>query len=382
MEFLQRRRDEGLEMIGKLMRTGASLLEDLRFMLSGGLAVDLGTVNTRVYMPGFGQVLDEPSVIALSAPDGHIVAAGRGAKTILSRGPEAIRVIQPLKGGVIAEPDAAGQMLSYFIRQALKQHRILNPRLLICVPGDLTRGERQAVKIAAYRAGARQVSLVEESLAAAAGAGLNIDADRAGMVIDIGGGTIDIAVVGLGGLFCVSTMRLGGMDMDQAIIHHLRRERGYEVGEETAEKIKIELGSVAEDANERVMQFAGRSLARRLPARFTVTSEEIRAAIEPVMQKIVSHLRAVLEQLPPEVSADLLDSGIVLTGGGAQLPGLAKRLRQDTGLSARLAFNPGSAAVLGASRLLKPKIFVQEQRPQGATIRHNAPTHARRSLSD
>lgn len=335
----------------------------LRLSLTGELAVDLGTSNTRVYAAGGRVMLNEPSVIAFSTSSGRVVAVGREAKLMIGREPRSIRVVRPLRDGVIADFDAAEKLLSHFIRQALTKWATLSPRILVCIPGEITQVERRAVEDAAYRAGTRQVSFVEEPFAAAAGVGLDVEAACASMIVDVGGGTVDIAVLSLGGLIHTSTLRMGGMEMDRAIARYLHEERSLEVGEQTAEAIKCALGSASLQADERVMEVRGRSLTTRLPAKIRVRSAEVQAAIEPVVQEIMHTVRAALEELPPEVSADLLDSGIVLTGGGAQLQGLAERLSRESGLEVRVAANPECAVVLGAGRLLRPEVSTTELRP-------------------
>jgi rod shape-determining protein MreB len=264
---------------------------------------------------------------------------------------------------VIADFEAAEKMLTHFIHRALTKWAILHPRLLLCIPGEITQVERRAFEDAALRAGTRQVSFVEEPFAAAAGVGLDVEAAHASMIVDVGGGTVDIAVLSLGGLIYASTLRLGGIEMDRALARYLHDERSLEVGEQTAEAIKLTLGSADLQADEREMEVGGRSLTTRLPVKIRLKSTAVQTAIEPVVQEIIHAVLAALEELPPEVSADLLDSGIVLTGGGAQLQGLAERISRESGLEVRLAANPECAVVLGAGRLLRPEIAARELRP-------------------
>ena len=372
-------------LIAKLQRTVSSTLQSLRLPLTSELVIDLGTANTRIYAPGRGVVLDEPSVIALSASTDQVVAAGRVAKQMIGREPASIRVVRPLRDGVIADFVAAEKMLSTFMRRALTQLTILSPRVLVSTPGEITQVEQRAVEEAAYRAGARQVEFIEEPFAAAAGVGIDTEAAHASAVVDIGAGTVDIAVLSLGGLIHASTLRTGGMAMDYALARYLREEHSLEVGEETAERIKRMLGLVEPYQSNRAIEAGGQSLLTRLPARIKVTSAEVQTAVEPVVAEIMRAVIASLEKLPPEVSADLLDSGLVLTGGGAQLPGLSERLCQETGLEVRLSTNPTLAVVLGAARLLWPETAAPELKlvpesstsstttePDGAKIRPGA----------
>jgi rod shape-determining protein MreB len=352
-----------MSFVEKVRRAATPAIQRLRLSLTGELAVDLGTSNTRVYAVGNGAVLNEPSVIAFSTRSGRVVAVGREAKLMIGREPRLIRVAQPLRNGVIADFEAVEKMLSHFIHHALTKWAILHPRLLLCIPGEITQVERRAFEDAALRAGTRQVSFVEEPFAAAAGVGLAVEAAHASMIVDIGGGTVDIAVLSLGGLIHASTLRMGGIEMDRAIARYLHEERGLEVGEQTAEAIKLKLGSADLQADERVMEVRGRSLTTRLPTKIRLRSAEVQTAIEPVVQEVMRTVRAALEELPPEVSADLLDSGIVLTGGGAQLQGLAERIGRESSLEVKVAANPQCAVVFGAGRLLQPEISVTELRP-------------------
>jgi rod shape-determining protein MreB len=354
---------ESTSFIEKVRRAATPAIQRLRLSLTGELAVDLGTSHTRVYAVGNGAVFNEPSVIAFSARSGRVVAVGREAKLMIGREPRLIQVAQPLRNGVIADFEAAEKMLTHFIHHALTKWAILHPRLLLCIPGDITQVERRAFEDAALRAGTRQVSFVEEPFAAAAGVGLDVEAAHASMIVDVGGGTVDIAVLSLGGLIHASTLRMGGIEMDCAIARYLHDERSLEVGEQTAEAIKLKLGSADLQADEREMEVGGRSLTTRLPAKIRVKSAEVQAAIEPVVQEIMHTVRAALEELPPEVSADLLDSGIVLTGGGAHLQGLAERIGRESGLKVRVAVNPECAVVLGAGHLLRPGVSAAELRP-------------------
>jgi rod shape-determining protein MreB and related proteins len=320
---------------------------------SNDLVVDLGTSNTIIFVPDEGVVLNEPSLIALNNNNNEIVAVGREAKLALGRQASTIRIVRPLKEGVIADFDATELMLSYFIKCALARRKLSNPRVLICAPGEVSQVERRALEDAAGRAGARYVEVVEEPLAAAIGAGFDIQSGRVFMLVDVGGGTTDVAVLGYGGPVHLSTLRVGGDKMDDAIIQHIRHIHCVEIGELTAEAIKIELGSVG-DTDNHAIEVRGRNLKTGLPAAINITKEDVWAAIEPVVEVIIQGVCHSLEELSPEVSAGIMESGLVLTGGASQLEGLAKRISEETGIMARqVSSDAQSVAVLGAGKLFR-----------------------------
>jgi rod shape-determining protein MreB and related proteins len=320
---------------------------------SNDLVVDLGTSNTIIFVPDEGVVLNEPSLIALNNDTNKIVAVGREAKLALGRQASTIRIVRPLKEGVIADFDATELMLSYFIKCALARRKLSNPRVLICAPGEVSQVERRALEDAAGRAGARHVEIVEEPLAAAIGAGFDIQSGHVFMLVDVGGGTTDIAVLGYGGPVHLSTLRVGGDKLDEAIIHHIRHTHCVEIGELTAEAIKIELGSVP-DTDNHAIEVRGRNLKTGLPAAINITREDIWAAIEPVVEVIIQGVCNSLEELSPEVSAGIMESGIVLTGGASQLVGLPERISEETGIKARqVSSDAQSVAVLGAGKLFR-----------------------------
>jgi rod shape-determining protein MreB len=325
--------------------------EHLHKAFSNDLAVDLGTSNTVIYIPGDGVVLNEPSVIALNKDTNKVVAVGREAKLALGRQASTISVVRPIKDGVIADFDAAELMLSYFIKCAFAKRKLSNPRVLICAPGEVSQVERRALEDAAGRAGARYVDVVEEPLAAAIGAGFDIQSGRIFMLVDIGGGTADIAVLGYGGPVQISTIRAGGTRMDEAIIQHVRHSHCLEIGELTAEAIKIALGAADPEDEQRRVEVRGRNLKTGLPSVITITQGEIKAAIDPVIEEIVQGIRNSIEELNPEVSAGLLESGIVLTGGASQLAGLPERIGRDLGVQVRQAPDVENVAVVGAGKL-------------------------------
>src|SRR5262249_43049024 len=337
----------------KLERFWTSLFQGLSLSANERLAIDLGSANTRIYLPGEGVVINEPSVIALDTAHDKVAAVGREAKTLVRRLPRNIRVTRPVKDGVVADCEAAGQMLSQFISRVHPQRSLTSLSLLICIPADITSLEQMAYEDAARRAGARKVTLIEAPYAAALGSDFNLRADCAGMIVDLGAATTDVAVVSGGSLLHASTRRVGGNEIDRAILRYLQLERALEVSEETAEEIKIKLGGVNTRRDEQRMTIRGRNLGTGLPQETAITSEEIHPLIQPALRVIKQHVRTALEEIPTEASVDLLDSGIILSGGLAQLPGLAEHLNQELGLHVRVASDPTLAATLGAGSLLE-----------------------------
>ncbi|HJQ68294.1 MAG TPA: rod shape-determining protein [Blastocatellia bacterium] len=328
--------------------------ERLQKLFSNDLVVDLGTSNTVIYVPDHGVVLNEPSVIAINNDTDQVVAVGREAKLALGRQANTIRIVRPLKDGVIADFDATEQMLSHFIKAALSRRKVSNPRILICAPGEISQVERRALEDAAGRAGARYVDVVEEPIAAAIGAGFDIQSGRIFMLVDIGGGTTDIAVLGYGGPVHLSTLRVGGDKMDEAIIQFVRHAHCTEIGNLTAEAIKLELSAAGSDQPDRDIEVRGRNLKTGLPAILKIPRSELMAAIEPVIDEIIQAICNSIEELSAEVSAGLLDSGIVLAGGASQFAGLAERIGRKTGIQARRASTDvQSVAVVGAGKLFR-----------------------------
>ncbi|HJQ22883.1 MAG TPA: rod shape-determining protein [Blastocatellia bacterium] len=338
----------------RLSRLMARAKESLRRTFSNDMAVDLGTSNTIIYVPDEGVVLNEPSVIAFNRDTRQVIAVGREAKVALGRQASSISVVRPLKDGVIADFDAAELMLSYFIKAALSRHRLTNPRVLICAPCEVSQIERRALEDAAGRAGAKYVDIVEEPIAAAIGAGFDIQSGRIFMLVDIGGGTTGIAVLGFGGPVHMATLRVGGAKMDEAIALHIRHAHCLEIGELTAETVKIEMGRADRVEDEGSYEVRGRDVRTGLPSVISITGGEVRAALEPVIEQIVKGIQAALEELPAEVSAGLLESGIVVTGGGSKLAGLVARIAGETGLDVRQVNSDAqSIAVLGAGKLFR-----------------------------
>ncbi|HWE52370.1 MAG TPA: rod shape-determining protein [Bryobacteraceae bacterium] len=321
-------------------------------LFSSDLAVDLGTANTLVYATGKGIVVNEPSMVALSIKTGDVVAVGTEAKRMLGRTPRDLVAVRPLRDGVIADFKAAERMLSYFIQKAHKRKVLVCPRIVIGVPSGTTEVEKRAVLDAAYQAKASEVYLVEQPFVAALGAGLPVSEPAANMVVDIGGGTSDIGVLSLSGTVYSQSIRVAGNEMDQAITDHLKREHGLLIGERTAETIKIELGSAEALDREATLEVKGRDVVSGLPKAVTVTDSEIRRALRDCVQVIVDAVRASLERIPPELSGDLTERGIVLTGGGAMLKNLDTRLHAETGLPMSMAADPLLSVVNGTGQML------------------------------
>lgn len=321
-------------------------------MFSNDLAIDLGTANTCVFARGQGIVLSEPSIVAFNTVSDKIEAVGIEAKAMVGRTPGTIAAIKPMRDGVIADFDAAEKMLGYFIRKAHGRRRFVRPRVVIGVPSEITQVERRAVKDSAFRARASEVYLVEEGMAAAIGAGLPITEASGNMIVDIGGGTTDIAVISLAGVVYSRSVRVAGNAMDEAIAEYVKRERDLLIGERTAEQVKLELGSAAPLPARKEMEVKGRHVLEGKPITITLDDSEVRGALEGPVRQIVQAVRNALEQTPPELSADLCDRGIVLSGGGALLRNLDQRIQQETGVPVQVAADPLSSVVLGAGKML------------------------------
>jgi rod shape-determining protein MreB len=321
-------------------------------LFSTDLAIDLGTANTCVFARGSGIVLNEPSIVAVNTVSDQIEAVGAEAKEMLGRTPRTITAIRPMRDGVIADFDAAEKMLDYFIKKAHRRKSFVRPRVVIGVPSEITQVERRAVKDSAYRAKASEVHLIEEAMAAAIGAGLPITEASGNMIVDIGGGTTDIAVISLAGVVYSKSVRIAGNAMDEAITQFVKREHDLLIGERTAERIKIELGSAAPMSSPREMEVKGRHVLEGKPTTITLNDGEVREALADPVKQIIQAVRDALERIPPELSADVYDRGIVMSGGGALLHNFDERLRQETGLPVQVADDPLSAVVLGAGKML------------------------------
>ena len=321
-------------------------------LFSSDLAIDLGTANTLVYAKGRGIVVSEPSIVAINKVTNQVEAVGRDAKEMLGRTPGNIVAIRPMKDGVIANFEVTEKMLQHFIRQAHNGQSWVSPRVVIGIPSGITQVERRAVEDSAHRAKASEVYLVEEAVASAIGAGLPITEPGGNMVVDVGGGTTDIAVISLSGIVYSSSLRVAGNEMDEAITHYIKRKYNLLIGERTAESIKIELGSAFPLDKHLSREVRGRNLIEGIPKTITVTDEEIREALADSVVAIVDAVRVALEKTPPELSADIYDRGMVLTGGGALIKNLDKRLTIETGLPVTIADEPLLSVVLGTGQML------------------------------
>ena len=327
------------------------------------LAVDLGTANTLVYVRGEGIVMDEPSVVAIDTATNAVHAVGEEAKRMIGRTPASISAIRPLRHGVIADFDVTEQMLRYFIRR-VQQRRWGRPRLVMCAPSGITDVEKKAVVEASLAAGARQVRLIEEPVAAAIGAGLDISEPVGNMVVDVGGGTTEVAVLSLGGMVVSESLRIGGYELDEAISGHIRREHRMAIGAQTAEDIKLEIGSAAPLENEMMTEVRGRDLATGLPKSVQLTSADIRGALHETVEQIINAIKDTLERTPPELAADISERGILLAGGGVLLHAFAERVREETGMPASLAESPLTCVAVGSGLSLEE--FEAMERVDGA----------------
>ncbi len=320
--------------------------------LGRDMAVDLGTANTLVYVRGRGIVLNEPSVVAINQKTGHILAVGAEAKRMVGRTPGHISAIRPLKDGVIADFDVTEKMIRYFIHK-VHRRRWAKPRVVICVPSGITGVEQRAVEEAGYQAGARKVHIIEEPMAAAIGAGLPVHEPTGNMVVDIGGGTTEVAVISLGGIVTSMSIRVGGDELDEAVIQYIKKEYSLMLGERTSEEIKLAIGSAFPLPDEPQAEIRGRDLVTGLPKTIIISAEEVRRAIEEPVSQIVDSVKNTLDRTPPELAADIMDRGIVLTGGGALLRGLDERLKHETGMPIHASESPLHAVALGAGRCLE-----------------------------
>ncbi len=321
-------------------------------VISRDMAVDLGTANTLVYLRGRGIVLNEPSVVAVNARDNRPLAVGAEAKRMIGRTPSHIVAIRPLKDGVIANFEICEKMLRYFIHK-VHQRRFAKPRMVICVPSGITGVEQRAVIEAAEYAGARHAYIIEEPMAAAIGAGLPVHEPTGNMVVDIGGGTTEVAVISLGGIVTSQSVRIGGDELDEAIIAYIKKEYSLALGERTAEEIKVKMGSAWPLEEEMSAEIRGRDLITGLPKTIVATTEEVRDAIEEPVSSIVDAVKVTLDKTPPELSADIMEQGIVLTGGGALLHGLPARLSAETGMPILVARNPLHSVAIGSGQCLE-----------------------------
>ena len=316
------------------------------------MAVDLGTANTLVYVRGRGIVLSEPSVVAVDSRTGEVHAVGVEAKRMLGRTPGSIQAIRPLKDGVIADFEVTEEMLRHFI-QRVHQNRFAHPRVVVCVPSGVTGVEKRAVEEACLSAGARQAYLIEEPMAAAIGAGLPVAEPTGSMVLDIGGGTSEVAVISLGGIVVSESIRVGGDEMDEAIDNHCKHEHKLLIGQQTAEEVKLEIGSAATPQEELTTEIRGRDMVAGLPKTVMLTSSEVRTALEEPVNQIVGAVKDTLDRTPPELAGDIMDRGITLAGGGALLQGMEERMRAECQMPAQLTESPLTCVAVGSGRSLE-----------------------------
>ncbi|MGB9730575.1 MULTISPECIES: rod shape-determining protein [Calditerrivibrio] len=328
------------------------IFDRLLNMFSNDLAVDLGTANTLIYVKGKGIVCSEPSVVAINNDTKEILAVGSEAKSMLGRTPANIVAIRPMKDGVISNFEITEKMLRYFITKVNNRKSFVRPRIIVAVPSGVTQVEKRAVKDSAIQAGAREVYIVEEPMAAAIGAGLPIQEPSGNMIVDIGGGTTEVAVISLSGIVYANSVRVGGDEMDEAIVNYIKRNYNLLIGTSTAEKIKMEIGSAYRLEEEMSIEIKGRDLLNGIPKTVEITDSEIREALSDAVSKIVDAVKSALEKTPPELSADIVDRGIVLSGGGALLKGLDKKLADETGLPIIVADDPLKAVAYGAGKVL------------------------------
>jgi rod shape-determining protein MreB len=317
------------------------------------MAVDLGTANTLVHVRGRGLLLDEPSVVAINEVTGDLVAVGYDAKQMIGRTPDDLRAIRPLRDGVIADFEATEAMLRHFIARVHRRRWFAKPRMVICVPSAITQVEQRAVREAGYAAGARHVSIIEEPMAAAIGADLPVHEATGNMVVDIGGGTTEVAVISLGGIVTSFSARCAGDALDHAIVTWLKKEHGLTVGDRTAEQVKIALGSAFPAPEEPVGEIRGRDMVSGLPRTVEASASDVRKALEEPLGAIVDAVRVTLDRTPPELAGDIIDRGVVLTGGGALLPGLADRIRHETSMPVHVAEDPLTCVARGAGRCVE-----------------------------
>jgi len=341
-----------LNAISRKEKLNVMAVKSLLSMFSNDLAIDLGTANTLVYAKNKGIVVREPSIVAVNKINNNVEAVGKEAKEMLGRTPGNIVAIRPMKDGVIADFEVTEKMIKYFIEKAHGRRFLVKPRIVISVPSEITQVEKRAVKDSALRAGATEVYLIEQAMAAAIGAGLPITDPTGNMIVDIGGGTTDVAVISLAGIVYSRSVRVAGNEMDDAIIQYIKRKYNLLIGERTAEQVKMEIGSAFPLDEEMTMEIKGRDLVEGVPKTLVVSDEEIREALSETVATIVEAVRVALERTPPELSADIMDKGIIIAGGGSMLKNLDKRLREETGLPVTLAEDPLACVALGTGQML------------------------------
>ncbi len=329
-------------------------------MFTKNIGIDLGTANTLVFMRGKGIIMREPSVVAVDTKTSTVRCVGQEAKQVIGRTPGSIVAVRPLKDGVIADYDITIGMLKEFIQRVAGKPLFFRPRIVICIPSGVTEVERRAVGNAARSAGAGEVMIMEEPMAAAIGAGLPIEEPTGNMVVDIGGGTTEVAVISLGGIVAARSIRVGGDEFDQSIIAYIKRKYNLLIGERTAEQVKVEIGSAYPTEEEGTMEIKGRNLVDGLPKNITVSSDEIREALSESVASVIDAIKETLERTPPELSADIIDRGIMLTGGGALLRGLDRLINKETGIDVHIAESPLDCVAIGAGSVLDNIALLRE----------------------
>ena len=328
-------------------------------VFSRDIGIDLGTANTMLYVRGQGILVNEPSIVAIRRDTHEVLAVGNEAKRMLGRTPGTIDAIRPMKDGVIADFDITESMLRHFIRRVHDRRTLISPRIVIAVPSGITEVERRAVRDSAERAGARKVYCIEEPMAAAVGVGLPVHEPKGNMIIDIGGGTTEVAIISLSGIVFSRSVRVGGDELDESIVQYMKRVYNLMIGERTAEEIKIAIGSAYPLEEEKTLEVRGRDLGAGLPKTVVVTSQEIRQAMSDQIESVVGAIRYALERCPPELSADLIDQGLVLAGGGALLQGIDKLIEEETGLLVNIADDPLAAVVRGTGVIIENQNLLQ-----------------------
>ena len=322
-------------------------------LLGGDLAVDLGTANTLVYARGRGILLNEPSVVAVDTTTNNVVAVGTEARQMIGRTPGHIKAMRPLQHGVIADYDTTAEMLRYFVRKVIRRRVFSGPRVIVCVPSGITGVEQRAVSESTYAAGARRVHIISEPMAAAIGAGLPVSQPTGSMVVDIGGGTTEVAIIALGGIVASTSMRVAGDALDRAIVEHIRSEFSMLIGDRTAEELKISVGAAYPVSGKPRAEIRGRDLSTGMPRNVTISADELRKAMDGPIASIVGAVRSTLDRCPPELAGDLVSRGIVLTGGGALLRGIDARLQHEIGIPVLVADRPLDSVVLGTGTVLE-----------------------------
>jgi len=343
------------------------MLDYLFSLFSNDMGMDLGTANSLIYVKGRGIVLREPSVVAIDRETRRVLSVGTEAKQMLGRTPANIVAVRPLRNGVIADFEVTQEMIKYFIRKVHNRRNLLHPRIVIGIPSGITEVERRAVQEAAEQAGAREVYLIEDPRAAAIGADLPISEPHASMIVDIGGGTTEVAVISLGGMVVTKSIDVAGDEMDDCIMQYFRRKYNLIIGETTAEEVKLQIGSVFPLKEEKTMEVKGRDQTQGLPKTLTVTSEEIRQALMEPVRLIIDVIKSALEETPAELAADLVDRGLVLAGGGSLLRGMTDLIRQETDLPVHRAADPLSCVAIGTGKFIEELDNIRSRRPDFAT---------------